>query len=212
MTVKETQLLFSFGKHPGFASRRVSLQKLKDDIYVLPGGEQVFIANAVRKLLLNRELAGRCHLGDQQFKQIMDCIDESGSDKALVPVHRIGAGPTDKSARFSAKLIQGINDGQHGPEVEKKEATLTFTLPVSQIETVGDGQLAAPLWLILEKIKDKANSKWGAKYRAENSVVSEFVPATLRAATSSRVLALKAWLATIRDELMEEADQAAAKK
>jgi hypothetical protein len=197
-SVKEIPINFRIG----MSYRRVSVKKMKADIYILPSGEEVFIATSVWKLIACCEGAGI--LDDQRFNRIMVCIDESGSDRPMVPVSRIGAGPTEKSARFSVSVIQKINDGLHGPENKQKEKKLTFTLPVSQIENVGNDLMAAPLWLILEKLKDKANSKWGAKSRRANSVKSEFVPATLRATTSPRVLALKAWLTSIRNDIVND--------
>lgn len=186
----------------GSAVRKIALLKTGNDLYcVLPSGSEIYLAAPVRSLICGRE--GPCRLDAENFEQLMSCIDASGSDRLMVPLTRVGAGPTDKSARFDVKVIQSIDDGLRGPENEKIDATLTFTLPVSQIEAIGD-QMAAPLWLITEKLKDKANSKWGSKFRSSNSIVGEFAPATLRAASSAKVVALKDWLRTVQNELVDE--------
>lgn len=189
----------------GTASRSITLQQTAtNNIFALPGGADAFIADEVITLICNR--IGSYRMDDEHFNRLIECIDMAKSDRRMVPVSRIGAGPTEKSARFSARVVQIINDGLNGPERQKKEVTLSFTLPVSQVEMVGDEppQMAAPLWLIIEKLKDKAASEWGAKSRSVSSVVGEFVPATLRAAASPKVIALKAWLTTVRDELSDE--------
>lgn len=189
----------------GIARRGITLQEATPkNIFVVPSGVSVFIADEVMALV--KKSFGHYTMDDENFNRLIECIDKAGSDRPMVPVIRIGAGPTEKSARFSVRVVQIVNGGWRGPECQEKEVMLTFTLPVSQIEMVSDGvaQMAAPLWLIMEKLKDKAASKWGAKSRSASSVAREFVPATLRATTSPRVIALKAWLETVRDELLIE--------
>lgn len=189
----------------GTANRCISLtQAATNNVFALPGGADAFIADEVIKLLSDSFNFYR--MDGEHFDRLIECIDNAKSDRRMVPVSRIGAGPTEKSARFSVRVIQTINDGLDGPEGERKEVKLTFTLPISQVELVGDEppQTAAPLWLIIEKLQAKATNGWGAKSRSASSVVGEFVPATLRAATSPKVIALKAWLTTVRDELSDE--------
>lgn len=188
----------------GTTNRSIALQQVATNMFALPGGADAYIADEVLKLITQPFSFYR--MDGEHFDRLIECIDNAKSDRRMVPVNRIGAGPTEKSARFSVRVIQTINNGPDRPEDQKKEVTLTFTLPVSQVETVGDEppQLAAPLWLIIEKLKAKSTSEWGAKSRSANKVGGEFVPATLRAATSPKVIVLKAWLTTVRDELSNE--------
>lgn len=184
--------------------RFIKMQKVEkaSGVYILPNGQEAYIADSVRRFICP-DVYETCRLDGENYDRLLQAIDDAGSEKPMVPVKRVGAGPTEKSASYAVDVIQKIADGSQ--EGEKNRTSLKFTLPVSQIEDVGEGQLAAPLWLILEKLKQKSTSQWGAKHRQKNSVVSEFVPALLKAKTSTRVRAFKEWLVVQRDELLEEA-------
>ena len=126
----------------------------KNNIYILPNGKEGYIADIVLKKIM-QQFENRCKLNDENFDQLMTLIDESGSEMPMVPVSRVGPGPTDMSGKYTVNIIQKINNGT--PYHDSKQRKLTFTLPVSQIKNVKDDELAAPLWLIEEKLKQKAN-------------------------------------------------------
>jgi hypothetical protein len=198
-TLKDIKVNFRVYKNHQMAERAVNFKNVKPDIYLLPDGKEVFIAEPVRRMFASISLK---YLNDQ-FEKLMECIDTGGSEKKMVPVRRVGDGPTEKSARFGVVVTQKIEDIYAGRQ-EQKEKELTFTLPVSQIENVGE-QLAAPLWLILEKLDAKQNSEFGAKARKRESIVGEFIPSSkLKAASSARVVTFKNWLTELCAELEAE--------
>lgn len=175
-------------------------QGANKNIFILPNGQEAYVAEPVLQILAKP--FNTCRLEGEHFERLMTVIDGAGSERPMVPVNRVGAGPTEKSAKFKVDVIQKVADGTR--EGNPKPTTLTFTLAVSQIEDVGEGRLAAPLWLILEKLQQKSSSQWGKKHRQNNSIASEFVPSPLRSTMSPRMTALKEWLAVMRTELLEE--------
>ena len=108
--------------------RNFELKVVKMDIFELPDGQQVYIPFDVRQIII-------CDDFDTRFEQIMQKIDSSETDKKMVPVTRVGAGPTEKSAKFSVDVVQSIMNHE---EQEEKYKKVIFTLPVSQIEKIGD--------------------------------------------------------------------------
>lgn len=198
-----SQIIVRLGVESISCDRSITLQKKQEankGIFILLDGKEAYIADPVMKLVADRYES--CRLDGEHFNRLMECIDDSGSERPMVPAQRVGAGPTEKSARFKIDVLQKVSDGTR--EGKQNSTTLIFTLPVSQIEDVGEGQLAAPLWLILEKLQQKSSNQWGKKHRQDNSIASEFVPAPLRATTSPRVIALKEWLNIVRVELLLE--------
>ena len=177
----------------GGARNSFSLPKKSNGAYVLPDGREAYFSPDVMKRIAGEFSCINCT--ESALAEILALIDAGGSETKLVPVQKIGKGPTEKSARFKVAVTQSTHD-EGGNPIKKTKMT-EFTLPVSQIEDAGDGQLAAPLWLILEKLEYKKNSGYGQKHRASENVTGEFVPATLLSSKPSpRVTALKEWIST----------------
>lgn len=176
-----------------------------EDLYVLPDGQVAYIAKNVKAFMRYNEIShcNACRLDGEKFDLLMQEIDNAPSNKKMVLAKRVGKGPSEKSAKYDVEVIQRIQNHETQGEVVQQVHTIEFTLPVSQIEDMGEGQLAAPLWLILEKLNAKLSSAWGSKHRSRNGVVSEFVPAPLNSKKChSKSELLKAWLATQRDVLL----------
>lgn len=185
----------------GSARKSFEIAKKSDGVYFLPDGREAYFSPAVMNRIAMEFSSINCTETD--LSEVLALIDAGGSEKKLVLVQKTGKGPTEKSAKFKAAIEQSVYD--EGGNRVKRVKMMEFTLPVSQIEDAGDGQLAAPLWLILEKLDYKKNSSHGQKHRAKGNVVGEFVPAAfLSGKPSSRVLALKDWISsTVAETAME---------
>ena len=189
----------------------------KVGVYLLPDGQEAFFSKSVlqRFALVNNTIT----VSTVGLDVLMQAIEEGGSDRPLVPVRKIGKGPTEKSARYEVGVIQKIDvallqrqDRDCLLLGEHKQTTLEFVLPVSQIEDVDGEQQGAPIWLIKEKLDQKVSTPGGARHRKKMAVVNDFAPATLHAKTSKRVLALKSWISLQHEELLKEFNEAEAKR
>lgn len=112
-----------------------------ENLYLLPDGQEVYIAQSVREFMSPNDFNNVYDLNLEYFDLFIQMVDNApNANKMMVPIKRVGKGPTEKSAKFAVEVIQKVIDHETRNDVEKVNS-IEFTLPVSQVEEMGEGQL-----------------------------------------------------------------------
>jgi hypothetical protein len=160
----------------------------KKDIYILPNGTEAFVEKSIKESLLKG--FGPANKQDMAFilADLSIKINAAPSGEKMVMVKRVGKGATEKSAKYRATITQTVDGVKAGTR------EVDFTLPVSQVEDMGDG-FAAPEWLITKKLAEKKETAWGKRYRDANGIDDEVASAEISSKKChSKSAALTDWL------------------